>query len=77
MPISTFHTYRYEWKVAIDQQKYNPEYKILPIVLGEEVKRQGFETSIPTEFNDCQCLYLGEQELPSNISDSIINTIFV
>lgn len=72
---NTYHTYRFEWKVAIDTQKQRHDYKMIPVVIGDEWSLTDFKTNIPIEFREREFLNYKEQDCLSVICDAIQSAV--
>lgn len=72
---NTYHTYRFEWKVAIDTQERQSGHKVIPVILHSEQTISGFGTNVPAEFHQYECKYYQETESLSDICDTIISTV--
>lgn len=72
---NTYHTYRFEWKVAIDTQKLIFDYKVIPIIFDNVITIHDLENNIPTEFNNNKCLNYKDHKSLLEICDTIISNI--
>lgn len=73
---NTYHTYRFEWKVAIDTQKKQSDYKVIPLILDKEQTISDLGTNIPAEFHKYEYKTYEVPDSLLDICDAITSKVY-